>query len=146
MTKGEKGMYSKTRFGIGVGFVGAGIFFMGLFGGYVAALLLVGYVLLFEGDPWLRRSAVKAVTLMVVFSLTRLIIGFIPDLVNMLYDIVAIFKGAIDLGAISHFSSLILDIIDMAQNILFLILGFKALGQKTVVIPPIEGLISKYMA
>ena len=41
----------------------AGIYFTGLFGGYLVAVLLTAYVLLVEDDEWLRRSSVKAVIL-----------------------------------------------------------------------------------
>ena len=49
----------KTRLGISVGLLGAAIYFMGLFSGYLLAVLLAGYVLLFEENSWLRKNAVK---------------------------------------------------------------------------------------
>ena len=48
----------KTRLGISVGMLGAAIYLTGLFSGYVVAVLMAGYVLLFEENSWLRRSAV----------------------------------------------------------------------------------------
>lgn len=59
----------KTRLGISVGLLGAAIYFMGLFSGYLLAVLLAGYVLLFEENSWLRKNAVKAMSVMAVFSL-----------------------------------------------------------------------------
>ena len=44
---GEEFTMQKTRFGISVGLMGAAIYFVGLFGGYAAMLLLAGDVLLF---------------------------------------------------------------------------------------------------
>ena len=38
----------KTRLGITVGALGAITFFAGFFGGYLAAIVLAGYALLFE--------------------------------------------------------------------------------------------------
>lgn len=38
----------KTRLGISVGMLGAAIYLTGLFSGYLVAVLLTGYVLLFE--------------------------------------------------------------------------------------------------
>ena len=58
----------KTRLGISVGMLGATIYLSGLFGGYVAILLLAGYSLLFEENIWLKKSAVKAVALLLFFS------------------------------------------------------------------------------
>ena len=57
-----------TKLGISVGMLGAAIYFTGLFSGYIVPVLLVGYVLMFEENGWLRRSAVKAISLMVFFS------------------------------------------------------------------------------
>ena len=60
----------KTKLGITVGALGAITFFAGFFGGYLAAIVLAGYALLFEENAWLKRSVVKAVVLMVFFSVT----------------------------------------------------------------------------
>ena len=56
----------KTKLGISVGLLGAAIYFTGLFSGYLVAVLLAGYVLMFEENEWLRKNAVKAVALMMV--------------------------------------------------------------------------------
>ena len=58
----------KTRLGISVGLLGAATYFAGLFSGLLAALLLAGYVLMFEENEWLRRSVVKAITLTILFQ------------------------------------------------------------------------------
>lgn len=50
----------KTKLGITVGALGAITFFAGFFGGYLAAIVLAGYALLFEENAWLKRSVVKA--------------------------------------------------------------------------------------
>ena len=42
----------KTKLGISVGLLGAAIYFMGLFGGYLVAVLLAGYILMFEENEW----------------------------------------------------------------------------------------------
>ena len=38
----------KTRLGISVGLLGAGVCFLGLVGGYLVTAILAGYILLFE--------------------------------------------------------------------------------------------------
>ena len=72
----------KTRLGISVGMLGAAIYLTGLFSGYVVAVLMAGYVLLFEENSWLRRSAVKAVSLMVFFSFITVLINLIPNAIS----------------------------------------------------------------
>lgn len=69
----------KTRLGISVGLLGAAIYFMGLFSGYLLAVLLAGYVLLFEENSWLRKNAVKAMSVMAVFSLLITVLNLVPN-------------------------------------------------------------------
>ena len=59
----EEESMQKTKIGMTVGLLGAAIYFIGLFSGYLTVVLLIGYVLLFEENEWLRKSAVKAVAL-----------------------------------------------------------------------------------
>ena len=59
-----------------MGMLGAAIYLTGLFSGYLVAVLIAGYVLLFEENGWLKRSAVKAVSLMVFFSFITVLIKF----------------------------------------------------------------------
>ena len=58
----------KTRVGITAGAFGAAACLAGFFGGYVAVILLAGYVLLFEENAWLRRCVVKVFVIMLFFS------------------------------------------------------------------------------
>ena len=83
----------KTKLGITVGALGAITFFAGFFGGYLAAIVLAGYALLFEENAWLKRSVVKAVVLMVFFSVTVAIINVIPDLLEFVGNIASVFNG-----------------------------------------------------
>ncbi len=67
----------KTKLGISVGLLGAAIYFTSLFSGYLVPVILTGYVLLFEENDWLRKNAVKAVSLMVFFSFIVVVINLI---------------------------------------------------------------------
>ena len=81
----------KTRLGISVGLLGAAIYFMGLFSGYLLAVLLAGYVLLFEENSWLRKNAVKAMSVMAVFSLLITVLNLVPNAIGFINDVVSIF-------------------------------------------------------
>ena len=83
----------KTRLGISVGLIGSAMFFMGLFSGYFVVTLLAGYVLLFEQNAWLKRSAVKALSLMVFFSLLVTLLNLIPDVFDVVNNFAFIFNG-----------------------------------------------------
>lgn len=84
----------KTRLGISVGLLGAAIYFMGLFSGYLLAVLLAGYVLLFEENSWLRKNAVKAMSVMAVFSLLITVLNLVPNAIGFINDVVSIFGGS----------------------------------------------------
>lgn len=135
----------KTRFGLSVGLMGAAIYLMGFYGGYLVTVLLAGYVLLFEGNEWLRRSAVKAVVLMVCFSIASTLIYLIPNVINVLDGFVGIFGGSIYINAISSFASAVGSALDIIEKVLFIGLGLKALTQGNIAVPVVDKLINKYM-
>ena len=81
----------KTKLGVSVGVLAAATFFLGLFGGYTALALLVGYILLFEQDSWLKKTAVKAIAIMLIFSAANYILDLIPSLLNMINNLLGIF-------------------------------------------------------
>ena len=135
----------KTRFGITVGLLGAAIFFMGLYGGYLITALLAGYVLLFEENEWLKKSAVKAVALMVCFSLFSTLIYLIPNVISFIDNVVGIFGGAFYINAISSLASAVGSALDIIEKLLFIGLGLKALTQGNIAVPVVDKLIDKYM-
>ena len=135
----------KTRIGITVGALGAITFFAALFGGYMPAIILAGYALLFEENIWLRRSVIKAVVLMVFFSVVKTIINFIPDAVNLIGNAAAVFNGHFSLTKVTQITTVVSNGLNIVEKVLFLGLGFKALGQATIVIPFIDSRVSKYI-
>lgn len=135
----------KTRLGISVGLLGAAIYLVGLFGGYVAMVVLAGYTLLFESNGWLRRSAVKAVVLMVAFSALNAVLGLIPDCFSAIGEVVVLGGGEFQLVLLNHLFSALIQLVDVVKKVLFLVLGAKALRQSTVVIPAVDEFISSYM-
>ena len=135
----------KTRMGISVGLLGAMLFAAALFGGYVAAILLSGYVLLFEENIWLKKSAVKSVALLVCFSVISAVIGLIPGLIGFIDDICNVFGGSFSILFISRVIAVINTALSLLRIVLFLLLGFKALNQSTIKIPVVDDLIEKHM-
>lgn len=135
----------KTKLGITVGLLGAAIFLTGLLSGYFVAVVLAGYVLLFEENAWLRRSAVKAISLMIIFSLITTIINLIPNASGFIGNIVSIFNGSFSLTVLNRIAAALVSGIDIVEKILFIFLGIKALNQGTVIIPIVDNLVSKYM-
>lgn len=135
----------KTKLGISVGLLGAAIYFSGLFNGLLLIVILSGYVLLAEDNEWLRRTSVKAVVLMIVFSLAFSIVGLIPDAIGLISSLVGIFGGSFSIPFITSIVEFINNGLELIKIILFIVLGIKSLNQGTIVIPFIDNIISKYM-
>ena len=135
----------KTKLGISVGLLGSAIFFTGLFAGYLAVIILTAYVLLFEENPWLRRSAVKAVTLMIFFSLVSALMNLMPDILNFIKNMVAIINLTINFDIINKIVTAFDSGLHIVEKILFIGLGLKAIYQSTIVITMVDNLISRYM-
>lgn len=135
----------KTRLGISVGLLGAAIYFMGLFSGYLVAAVLAGYVLLFEENSWLRKSAVKAVSVMAVFSLLITVLNLVPNAISFVDNVVSIFGGSFNVEFLSNLISAAVAALDIIEKLLMIGLGVKALNQGTIAVPVVDKLINKYM-
>ena len=135
----------KSKLGISVGLVGAMVCFSACFGNYIAAILAAGYVLLFEESEWLKKTAVKAVALMVCVDVFVALVGLIPDLLGWIQQLVALFKGEFSYTSIRRIISIITSAVTICQTALFLLMGVKALNQGTIRIPVVDKLVDKYM-
>lgn len=133
----------KTKLGISAGLLGAAIYFMGLFSGYLVPVLLTGYVLLFEENGWLKRSAVKAVSLMAFFSFITTLINLISNAMDFINYIVSTFGGSFYIGFLSSLVNAVICAIDIIEKLLFIGLGVKALNQGTIAVPVVDRLIDK---
>lgn len=135
----------KTRLGVTVGALGALVFFVSFFSGYLAAVILVGYILLLEENAWLRRSAVKAMVLMVLFSVASAVIGLIPDAISFIGSITAIININFSIAILSKIITVITSALKIIEKLLFLGLGLQAMSQGTIVIPFVDSMVSKFM-
>lgn len=135
----------KTKFGITVGALGAITYFAAFFGGYLVAIILAGYVLLFEENVWLKRSVVKAVVLMTFFSMLIAVLNLIPDLIGFIGNIASVFNGRFAMAKVNQIINVLVSGTNIVEKVLFLGFGVKALRQGTIVIPFIDSRVSKYM-
>lgn len=133
----------KTKLGISAALLGAAIYFCGLFSGYLLVFLLAGYCLLMEENVWLKKAAVKAVAVMLIFSLLSAVIGLIPDVIGVISSIFNIFGGSFSIGFLSNLVYAVNRILDLLQTLLLLGLGLKALNQGTLPVPFVDKLVNK---
>ena len=135
----------KTKLGVSVGLLGAAAYFLGLFSGNVVLALLVGYVLLFEENEWLRRTVVKAMAIGIFFSVLTTVIGFIPDIIGIINNAAMVFGKTVSISVVSKIITFILSVISFVRVVLMLILGFKALNQGTIRLGVVDKTIDKHM-
>lgn len=133
----------KTRLGISAALLGAVVCFSGLFSGYLLVFLLTAYILLMEENVWLKKTAVKTVAVLMVFSLLSAVLGLIPDLISVISSIFNIFNGSFSIRILSSIISAARSILGFLETLLLLGLGFKALNQGTIKIPMIDKLVDK---
>lgn len=135
----------KTKLGISVGLMGALMFLISLVGGYVAAILAAGYILLREENRWLKESAIKAVAVLVGFGLLSALIGLIPEAFSFIQSFVLMFGGYLDTPAFyQQFINVLTILLAILKTIVFVMLAWKALRQETVTIPVIDRLLKKH--
>lgn len=135
----------KTKLGISVSLFGALIFTAAFFGGYLPSIIVLGYVLLFESNEWLKKSAVKAVATLAVFSFVTAVIGLVPDAINWIAGVINTFGASLRFEFINDVFSDIKGIISILKDLVFLGLIFKALNQGTIKLPVVDDLVNKYM-
>lgn len=133
----------KSKLGISMALIGAALYFIGLFSGYVAIVLLAGYVLLMEENVWLKKTAVKSVALLIFFSLISSVVGLVPSLINFFDDIINIFGGSFSIWFLTNIISVLRSGINLVQTVLFLLLGLKALNQGTIPVPVVDKMVEK---
>lgn len=134
----------KTKLGISVGLFGAALYFIGLIS-IIPLVLMAGYALLFEENEWLRKTAVKAVGVVIFFTILTSIVGLVGNSSSLLENIVLLFRGRINLDWLNRIVSICRTVISFAQALCLLMLGFKALKQGNVKLGPVDKAIDNNM-
>jgi len=135
----------KTKLGISVVMLAAGTYLLGLFSGYLSLVLIAGYVLICESDEWLKKSVVKALVITVAFSVLSAVIGFIPNAISIVDDLVSIFGGSFNILFLSRIINFINTILAVFEKLLMLALALLALDNKTIKLPVVDKFIEKHM-
>lgn len=136
----------KTRLGISVGMAAAATYFAALFGGYTVLTLFVGYILLVETNPWLRKTAVKAFVVCLLFSLINVIFGIVPSALNLVWNTLSVFGlNTAWLHKVTAILNIFQSVINALRTVLLLVLGFMSFNQSTIPLGPIDNMIHKHM-
>ena len=114
--------------------------------GYLALLLVGGYILFVEKTEWLKKCVIKAVVLMLFYSLISTVIGIIPQFLSFGGGEEDLFSSYyLYLTGTYQIVAVILVILNLMRIGLFLALGGKALQEKTITIPIVDRFINEYM-
>ncbi len=131
----------KTKLGLSVGVTAMGVYLLGLFGGYVALLLVVGYVLLAEKDAWLRKAAAKALVLAMLFTLASYAIHFLPDVLGVLNSFLNTFEVSFRYYWLTSLVSALQGALNIFEMLLFVYMALKAQNRVDVPVPFVDNLL-----
>ena len=134
----------KTRLGISAGLLGAALYFVGLLG-IIPVVLLAGYVLLFEENEWLKRTAVKAVAVFAFFAILFAFVTLVDSSRLLISNIAGIFNRIVNMNQFSRAISATRNIITILRYLFILLLGFAALKQGTVRLGAVDNTVNKHM-
>ena len=131
----------KTKLGLSVGVTAMGIYLLGLFGGYVALLLVVGYVLLAEKDAWLRKAAVKALVLAMLFTLASYAIHLLPDVLGVLNSFLNTFEVSFRYYWLTSLVNALQGALNIFETLLFVYMALKAQNRVDVPVSFVDNLL-----
>ncbi len=134
----------KTKLGISIGLMGAAVYFTGILN-YIALIFIAGYILLFEENNWLKKSAVKAVVIFVTFSIIPVCFGFVSNVFDFVNYLINGFGGRLNLGWPLNIEILVNIASQFIRNTLLFILGFMAISQGSIPVKPIDKFVDRHM-
>ncbi len=130
---------------VSVGLLGAVLYLGIMVGGTLPLLILGGYILLREENPWLRRVVVKGALLYITFALISAAISLLGDSVDAIETLLELIFIHIPTSYIMNILYLCRKALVIVEYLVYGILGLKALTQGTIPIPVIDGMINKHM-
>jgi Co/Zn/Cd efflux system component len=134
----------KTKLGISAELFGAALYFTGLIS-IIPLVLMAGYALIVEDNDWLKRTAVKAVAVVIFFAILSSVVALVGNSTSLLSDIASIFRGTINWSWLNRILSICRTVISLAQALILLLLGFMALKQGDVKLGSVDKVIEKNM-
>lgn len=132
-----------TKLGIKASVVAALMCVVGMSAGYVGALIIAGYVLLFEPDKLLRNTVVKTLVIMCLTSLGATAINLLPSAINWVSEFLGIFGGSLYIGFLSVFCGWVALTINIAETVLLGLMAIFAFKGKEFRVPVVDKLVEK---
>ena len=139
----------KTKLGIAAGALAAIAYLCGFFSGYLVLALIVGYVFIVEDNDWLKINVLKALVITLCFSVLSALIGFIPNLFDLITSLFRIWgeggtiSGSEAVTSINAVVSFIQTVLNICEKVLMLLLALYATKLETIKIGFIDRIIEK---
>ena len=130
----------KTKLGLSVAVMGAVVYLTALFGGYTPLLLVAGYVLIAEESAQLKKNAVTAFLVMLAFSAVNFVVGLLPDILNLFYSFLQIFKVYVHLSFIDNIANFLYNAVALLRQVVLAALAILSLLKKPVNVPFVKKL------
>ena len=135
----------KTKLGISIKLLGGALYFIALLG-MTPLLIAAGYALIMEENQWLKRVAVKAVGVVIFFTILSSTVGLLSSSTSFLNNFILLFRDRpLNLATIMRITSLLQNTISILQTLCLLLLGFRAMNMRDVGVGPVDGAINKNM-
>ncbi|GGN94171.1 hypothetical protein [Saccharibacillus kuerlensis] len=135
----------KTRLGVSVGMLAAAVYFLGMIS-TLALVIAAGYVLLYERNEWLKKSAIKASVVTIAFALLGMIVPLGSSILGVLAGLAGWFGDSVFIGWPLGLNSILSGVLSIAQIVVLGILGFRALRQQELKLSKIDSLIERHAA
>ena len=139
----------KTKLGVTVSALAAATYLFGLFDGLgILMIAVVGQILLFEKNDFLKKNAVRALVVMLFFSLLSTFVNFIPRIIELItvWDMKD-YGGFSDAKAFriinDNIIAFILDVIFLFRIIAMVVLAIVTFKGKDAKLPVVEGITNK---
>jgi uncharacterized membrane protein len=117
----------------------------GMFAGYTVAIIVAGYILIAEDNLWLKRTAVKIITLMLTFTVLSAVIGFIPQVWGIFESFIGIFFEYFYVNFIHRIFDFLDNILSLVRLLVFALISYKAFRQESIKIPFVDSFVEKHV-
>ena len=131
----------KTKLGLPVTLTTAIAVLLMMFGGYTTAVLVVGYVLIFESNASLKRVVATTLVVMLACSILSFFFGLIPSLVGLVQSLLGIFKVYFSMEFFYNVEAFFSNIVSLAKSVVLALLAVTAFIGKPVELP----IVKKYI-
>lgn len=133
-------MNEKTKLGLSAAFFAAGLYAVGFFG-LTPLLLMAGYTLLMEESDFLKRAAVKSLTIVLAFEVVDLVVSLFSSVLGLISWIISLF-GSFSFSGLINFVESGASILELACVIICILAAVKG---KEAKLPVIDGFVDKIM-